>query len=80
MSQGYSQRFIARNREADGKSLGVALGRVCIKYDVPVIAVAKADDEPVAEPAKRASKKQAEVSDAPKKSLADVVNDWSSDD
>ena len=42
MSQGYSQRFIARNREADGKSLGVALGRVCIKYDVPVIAVAKA--------------------------------------
>jgi hypothetical protein len=46
----------------------------------PFETVAKSDDEPVAEPAKRASKKQAEVSDAPKKSLADVVNDWSSDD
>lgn len=45
----------------------------------PFETVAKAE-EPVAEPVKRAGKKQAEVSDAPKKSLADVVNDWSSDD
>jgi hypothetical protein len=43
--------------------------------------VAKKDEEaPVAEPTKRAGKKQQEVSDAPKKSLADVVNDWSSED
>ena len=42
MSHAYSQRFIARNREADGKSLGVALGRICIKNDISVITVAKA--------------------------------------
>lgn len=47
----------------------------------PFETVAKSDDEaPVAEPTKRAGKKQQEVSDAPKKSLADVVNDWSSED
>ncbi len=34
----------------------------------------------VAEPVKRAGKKQAEISDAQKKSLADVVSDWSTDD
>ena len=34
----------------------------------------------VAEPTKRAGKKQQEVSDAPKKSLADVVSDWSNED
>ncbi len=33
----------------------------------------------VTEPVKRASKAKAEVSDAPKKSLADVVSDWSND-
>lgn len=37
------------------------------------------DEEEVAEPTKRASKSKAEVTDAPKKSLADVVSDWSSD-
>jgi hypothetical protein len=44
--------------------------------------VAKVEEveAPVAEPTKRAGKKQQEVSDAPKKSLADVVNDWSSED
>lgn len=35
--------------------------------------------EAVAEPTKRASKSKAEVADTPKKSLADVVSDWSSD-
>jgi len=38
------------------------------------------EEEPVAEPTKRAGKKQAEVTDAQKKSLADVVSDWSTDD
>jgi hypothetical protein len=38
------------------------------------------EEAPVAEPTKRAGKKQQEVSDAPKKSLADVVSDWSSED
>lgn len=42
MSYGYSQRLVERNKEADNKSLGVALGRVCIKKNVPVISVAKA--------------------------------------
>lgn len=37
------------------------------------------EEEEVAEPTKRASKPKAEVTDAPKKSLADVVSDWSSD-
>ena len=38
------------------------------------------EEAPVAEPTKRAGKKQQEVSDAPKKSLADVVSDWSNED
>lgn len=48
--------------------------------DEPFETKAQSDEEaPVAEPTKRAGKKQQEVSDAPKKSLADVVNDWSSE-
>lgn len=36
MSYGYSQRLIEANKKADGKSLGVALGRVCIKQNISV--------------------------------------------
>lgn len=42
MSYGYSQRLAERNKEADIKSLGVVLGRVCIKHNVPVTTVADA--------------------------------------
>jgi hypothetical protein len=42
--------------------------------------VEEAEDEaPIAEPTKRGGKAKAEPSDAPKKSLADVVSDWSDD-
>jgi len=33
---GYSQQTVRLNRDADGKSLGVKLGRVCIARDIPV--------------------------------------------
>jgi hypothetical protein len=49
---------------------------------VPKAEKAKAEAveaEEVAEPTKRASKPKAEVSDTPKKTLADVVSDWSDD-
>jgi predicted transcriptional regulator len=42
MSYGYSQRLVERNKDADNKSVGVALGRVCIKKNVPVSTVATA--------------------------------------
>ena len=35
MSYGYSNRLIELNKKADDNSLGVQLGRVCIKRDVP---------------------------------------------
>jgi DNA-binding XRE family transcriptional regulator len=41
MSQGYSLRLRDLNRRAPNKALGVRLGRVCIKHDVPVTVVAK---------------------------------------
>lgn len=41
MSYGYSQQLAERNKTANGKLLGVALGRVCIRYGVPVTTVAK---------------------------------------
>jgi len=41
MSQGYSLRLRDLNRRAPSKSLGVRLGKVCIKHDVPVTVVAK---------------------------------------
>ena len=41
MSYGYSQRLIEANKKADGKSLGVALGRVCIKQDISVTELAE---------------------------------------
>jgi len=38
---GYTLAIAEENRVADGKRLGVKLGRVCIKNSVPVIDVAK---------------------------------------
>ena len=40
VSQGYSLRLRASNQKASSKLLGVKLGRVCIKHDVPVAVVA----------------------------------------
>lgn len=41
MSYGYSQSLVAANRQASARSLGVALGRVCIRAGVSVYEVAK---------------------------------------
>lgn len=41
MSQGYSLRLRDMNHKASSKSLGVQLGRVCIKHDVPAALVAQ---------------------------------------
>ena len=41
MSRGYSLRIRDLNAKADRRKLGVRLGRVCIKKDVPVTAIAK---------------------------------------
>jgi transcriptional regulator with XRE-family HTH domain len=41
MSVGYSLRIRGLNMKADKRKLGVRLGRVCIKQDVPVLVVAK---------------------------------------
>jgi DNA-binding XRE family transcriptional regulator len=41
MSYGYSQSLVDANKKADAKSLGVALGRLCIKHNIPVSDVAK---------------------------------------
>ena len=40
MSYGYTTRLGSLNKQADGSLLGVKLGRLCIKYEVPVIDVA----------------------------------------
>ncbi len=40
MSYGYSARLIALNKEADSKLLGVRLGRICIKRNIPVSTIA----------------------------------------
>jgi DNA-binding phage protein len=37
----YSVDLIERNKEADGKLLGVRLGRACIKKKIPITQVAK---------------------------------------
>jgi transcriptional regulator with XRE-family HTH domain len=37
----YSTHIVERNKKADGKRLGVKLGRVCIKHNIPVSVVAK---------------------------------------
>jgi transcriptional regulator with XRE-family HTH domain len=41
MSQGYSLRLRDLNRRASSKLLGVRLGRMCIKHDVPVKVLAQ---------------------------------------
>jgi DNA-binding transcriptional regulator YiaG len=41
MSQGYSLRVRDLNARADKRKLGVRLGRLCIKYDVPVAVIAQ---------------------------------------
>jgi hypothetical protein len=41
MSSGYSLRLRDLNAKADKRKLGVRLGRVCIKHDIPVAVVAK---------------------------------------
>ena len=41
MGYGYSQSLVRANKEASAKSLGVALGRLCIAKGVSVISVAK---------------------------------------
>lgn len=40
MSYGYSARLIEFNKAADQESLGVQLGALCIKHNVPVTSVA----------------------------------------
>lgn len=40
MGYGYSARLIELNKRADKRLLGVRLGRVCIKHNVPVADVA----------------------------------------
>jgi hypothetical protein len=41
MSYGYSQSLVDANKKADAKSLGVALGRLCIKQSISVSELAK---------------------------------------
>jgi hypothetical protein len=41
MAQGYSLNLVEQNSTADGRRLGVRLGRLCIKHSVPVAVVAK---------------------------------------
>jgi len=41
MSYGYSQSLVDANKKANAKSLGVALGRLCIKQGIPVTEVAR---------------------------------------
>ena len=40
MSYGYSLKLAELNRKADNRSIGVQLGRVCIKRNIPVTIVA----------------------------------------
>jgi len=40
MSYGYTTRLNSLNRQADKSSLGVKLGKVCIKREIPVAEVA----------------------------------------
>jgi transcriptional regulator with XRE-family HTH domain len=41
MSYGYSVKLVNLNKEANGRKLGVKLGRVCIAADISVSAVAR---------------------------------------
>ena len=40
MSYGYSARLIALNKNADARMIGVRLGKLCMKRDIPVATVA----------------------------------------
>ncbi len=40
MSYGYTLKLASLNKKASVRSLGVKLGRVCIKHNMPVITVA----------------------------------------
>jgi len=40
MSYGYSQRTVDAIQRANADSLGVALGKLCIRHDIPVSEVA----------------------------------------
>jgi len=40
MSYGYSVKLVSLNHSADGRLLGVRLGRVCIDRDIPVAEIA----------------------------------------
>lgn len=40
MSYGYSQSLVHANKQASAKSLGVALGRVCIRSNISVSKIA----------------------------------------
>ena len=40
MSYGYSQSLVLANKQASAKSLGVALGRVCIRSNISVSKIA----------------------------------------
>lgn len=42
MHHGYSQNLVNANKRLDTKSLGVALGRMCIKHNISVRKVAEA--------------------------------------
>jgi len=42
MSYGYSQRIVRSNSLASPTLIGVDLGRICIRYEVPVIEVSEA--------------------------------------
>ena len=42
MTYGYSQRLVELNRSAGLESIGVVLGKECIRLDIPVRTVAKA--------------------------------------
>ena len=39
--RGYSLRVVRANEQADPSSIGVLLGRVCIKKEIPVMEVAE---------------------------------------
>lgn len=41
MSYGYNTRLIEANKQADDSSLGVRLGRWCIKHNVSVIEISR---------------------------------------
>jgi|TARA_Y100001954_G_C15827415_1_gene612991 transcriptional regulator with XRE-family HTH domain len=40
MSYGYTTRLVSLNKQANRSSLGVKLGKVCIKQEIPVAEVA----------------------------------------